>query len=161
MASKLDEEFMRRAIELSEVAGIKEKSGGVFGCVIAKDGKIIGEGYNQVVKHNDPTWHGEIQAIREACKRMQSPHIEGAVLYTSAEPCPMCLAACYWAHIDHFFYAARVEDALKYGEFKDVDFYKEICKPASERLIKSSELLRDEAVKIWKKFAEMPGRARY
>lgn len=157
----LDIKFMKRAIELSEKAGITDKTGGVFGCVIAKDGKIISEGYNQVIKHNDPTWHGEMQAIREACKKLGSPHIQGAVLYTSAEPCPMCLAACYWAHIDHYFYAAHIEDALKYGDFKDVDFYKELSDTPDHRVIKSQELLRDQAIVIWKKFSEMPGRARY
>jgi len=107
------EEFMKKAIELSKRASIIEKTGGVFGAVLVKDGKIISEGYNQVIKHNDPTWHAEMHAIREACKKLGTPHLEGCVLYTSAECCPMCLATAYWAHIDHIYYGARTEDSLK------------------------------------------------
>lgn len=161
MANEYNEAFMRRAIELSELASIVKKTGGVFGCVIVKDGKIIGEGYNQVIKENDPTWHAEMQAIREACKKIGSPHLTGCVLYTSAESCPMCLAAAYWAHIDHIYYGAHVEDALKYGDFQDCDIYKEICMKPEERTIKSTEVMRDEAVEVWKKFSKMPDRARY
>lgn len=155
------EEFMRRAIELSRRASIIEKSGGVFGAVIVKDGKIIAEGYNQVIRHNDPTWHAEMQAIREACKAVGSPHLEGCILYTSAECCPMCLATAYWAHLDHIFYGAKVEDALKYGDFQDVNILEEIRKEPEERQIKFTEALRPEAVEVWKEFANMPDRARY
>jgi tRNA(Arg) A34 adenosine deaminase TadA len=161
MTPTFNEEFMRRAIELSEIASLKKKTGGVFGAVIVKDNKIIGEGYNQVMAHNDPTWHAEMQAIREACKHEKKVHLTGCVLYTSAQCCPMCLTAAYWAHLEHVFYGARVEDALKYGDFKDVDFYVEVCKKPEDRLIKSTEMMRNEAVEIWKKFAEMPDRARY
>lgn len=152
---------MRRAIALSETAALKEKSGGAFGAVIVKDNVIIGEGYNQVMRHHDPTWHAEMHAIREACKKVASPHLTGAILYTSAEPCPMCLAACYWAHIDHIFIAATVEDAKKYGDFEDVDFYKEICKKPDKRAIKMSSLLREEANAVWKQFAANPDRLHY
>lgn len=156
-----DEIFMRRAIELSERAGIIEKSGGVFGAVIVKDGKIIAEGYNQVVKHNDPTWHGEMQAIREACKKLHSPHLEGCTLYTSAEPCPMCIATAYWAKIRRIVFGARVEDSMEYGDFQDKFIYEEFAKKPQDRLIKCSELLRDEANVVWKKFGKMEDRARY
>lgn len=156
-----NKEFMKKAIDLSERASIKEKTGGVFGAVIIKDGKIIGEGYNQVIKHNDPTWHAEIQAIREACKKLGTPHLEGCVLYTSAECCPMCLCAAYWAHLDHIFYGATIQDAAKYGEFKDVDFLAEIRKDPKDRYLKFTEFMRPEAVEIWKRFSEMPDRARY
>lgn len=155
------EEFMRRAIALSERASLIEKTGGVFGAVIVKDGKIIAEGYNQVIKQKDPTWHAEMQAIREACKKMGTPHLEGCVLYTSAECCPMCLCAAMWAHIEHIYYGAHVEDAKKYGDFNDVDYLAEIRKNPKDREIKSTELLRDEAVKIWKKFSETPAHAHY
>lgn len=154
-------EFMKKAIDLSKRASIIEKSGGVFGAVIVKDGKIIGEGYNQVKRHNDPTWHAEMQAIREACKKMGSPHLEGCILYTSAECCPMCLAAAYWAHIDHIFYGARIEDSLKYGDFQDVGILDEIRKDPKQRTIKFTEMMRPEAVEIWKEFAALPDRARY
>lgn len=152
---------MRRAIELSKEASIIKKTGGVFGAVVTKDDEIVGEGYNQVIKNNDPTWHAEMQAIREACRKVGSPHLKGYVLYTSAESCPMCLSAAYWAHLDHIFYAARVEDALEYGDFQDVDIYKEVSLPSEQRKIKATEALRDEAVEVWKEFAKMPDRARY
>lgn len=154
-------EFMKRAIELSRRASIVEKSGGVFGAVIVKDGKIISEGYNQVVRHNDPTWHAEMHAIREACKKLGRFHLDGCILYTSAECCPMCLSAAYWAHIDHIFYAATVEDALKYGDFQDVDILSEIRKEPNERKIKFTEVMRSEAVEVWKEFSKLPDRARY
>lgn len=156
-----DEGFIRRAIELSERAGIIEKTGGVFGAVIVKDGKIIAEGYNQVIKNNDPTWHGEMQAIREACKKLQSPHLSGCTLYTSAEPCPMCIATAYWAKIERIVYAASVEDAEQYGGFQDKFIYEELAKPATRRKIPAMQILRDEANIVWKKFANMQDRARY
>lgn len=157
-----DEKCMLRAIELSRRASMIEKTGGVFGCVIVdKEGKIIGEGYNQVKKHNDPTWHAEMHAIREACKKVGSPHLDGCVLYTSAECCPMCLAACYWAHISHIFYAATIEDALKYGDFQDVGILAEVRKEPQARQIKWTEYKRSEAVEVWKEFHQMPDRARY
>lgn len=156
-----DKALMARAIELSERAGIKEKSGGVFGAVIAKDGKIIAEGYNQVAKTHDPTWHAEMQAIREACKKLGTPHLDGCVLYTSAEPCPMCLATAYWAHIGQIFYGARVEDSRKYGDFADDFIYQDLRLPPERRSLKCEEFMRDQATEIWKQFAKMPDRAKY
>lgn len=155
------EKFMKRAIELSRRASIIEKSGGVFGAVIVKDGEIISEGYNQVIRHNDPTWHAEIQAIREAGKKLGTPHLKGCVLYTSAECCPMCLCASYWAHLDHIYYGATIDDALKYGEFNDLDYYSELAKKMHDRRIKFTEMMRPEAVEVWKEFSKMTDRARY
>ena len=161
MVEKPEEQFMKRAIELSRRASIVEKTGGVFGAVIVKEGKIIGEGYNQVLKHNDPTWHGEMQAIREACKKLGTPHLDGCDLYTSAECCPMCLSASYWAHIKNIYYGATIQDALKYGDFQDVDILDEIRKNSEVRRIKMTEMMRREAVEVWKEFSVMPDRARY
>lgn len=161
MSQNKHEEFMTRAIALSRRASIEEKSGGVFGAIIVKDGNIIGEGYNQVIRHNDPTWHAEMQAIKEACKKLGSPHLEGCDLYTSAECCPMCLSAAYWAHIRHIYYGATIEDALKYGNFDDCNIFEEIRKNSVQRKIASSEMMRPAAVEVWKEFAEMPDRARY
>ncbi len=163
MSDHPNDKFMRRAIELSEIAGIKEKTGGVFGTVIVKDGNIIAEGYNQVIKQNDPTWHGEMQAIREACKKLKTPHLEGCVLYTSAEPCPMCLATAYWAHIDKIYYAAHIEDATKYGDFADANIFDEFAKAPKDRTIECNEMtnLRADAVKVWKTYSEMPDRKHY
>jgi tRNA(Arg) A34 adenosine deaminase TadA len=153
--------FMKRAIELSRQAFAVEKSGGAFGAIIVKDNKIISEGYNQVIRHNDPTWHAEMQAIREACKKLQTPHLENCILYTSAECCPMCLSAAYWSHVDHIYYAATMKDALRYGDFQDEDFLEEIRKEPKFRRIKFTELMRPEALKVWQEFANTPRRARY
>ena len=161
MSDKGNEVFMRKAIELSRRASMVEKTGGVFGAVIVKDGKIISEGYNQVIKNNDPTWHAEMHAIREACKKLDSPHLKGCVLYSSAECCPMCLAAAYWAHIDKIYYGATTADALKYGDFQDIDILDEIRKDPKDRRITFTELLRPEALEVWKEFSIMPDRARY
>lgn len=161
MSKKPDEKFMKRAIELSRQASIIEKTGGVFGAVVVKDGKIIGEGYNQVIKHNDPTWHAEMQAIRDACKNVGSPHLDGCELYTSAECCPMCLATCYWAHIDNIYYGATIDDAAKYGDFMDDNIYEELRKEMGQRHIKMIQIMQPEAVEVWKEFSKMPDRARY
>lgn len=154
-------EFMKRAIELSRRGSIIEKTGGVFGAVIVKDGRIVGEGYNQVLKQKDPEWHAEMQAIREACKKLGTHNLEGCVLYTSGESCPMCLATAYWAHLDHIYYGATTDDALTYGKFDDIDILDEIRKEPSERRISSSQHMHKEAVEVWKEFAKMPGRAHY
>lgn len=161
MDKNYNEAFMKRAIELSRRASIIEKTGGVFGAVIVKDGKIIAEGYNQVIKHNDPTWHAEMHAIREACKKLGTPHLDGCDLYTSAECCPMCLATAYWAHIRHIYRGATTEDSLKYGDFADVDILSEVTKKPSERRIKFTEKMRPEAVAVWKEFSEMKDHVHY
>ncbi|HRD55900.1 MAG TPA: nucleoside deaminase, partial [Parachlamydiaceae bacterium] len=154
-------EFMKRAIELSRKASIVEKTGGVFGAVIVKDGKIIAEGYNQVAKQKDPLWHAEMQAIREACTKLGTPHLEGCVLYTSAECCPMCLATAYWAHLDHIYYGATTDDALKYGDFADIDILDEIRKDPKDRRIQFSQHMHEDAVAVWKEFSKMPNRTHY
>jgi guanine deaminase len=161
MTNKKDEQFMTKAIELSRKASIIEKSGGVFGAVIVKDGKIIGEGYNQVIRHNDPTWHAEMQAIREACAKLKTPHLEGCILYTSAECCPMCLSAAYWAHIDHIYYGATTGDALKYGNFADIDILDEIRKDPKDRRISFTEISRPQAVEVWKEYAALTDKVHY
>lgn len=161
MDKHYDDVFMKRAIELSRRGSIIEKSGGVFGAVVVKDGKIVGEGYNQVIRHNDPTWHAEMQAIREAGKTLGTPHLEGCDLYTSAECCPMCLAAAYWAHIRHIYYASTTGDALEYGNFADIDILSEVRKNPSDRRIQFTEKLRPEAVVVWKEFADMPDHVHY
>ncbi len=161
MSYVYNEKFMKRAIELSEIASIIKKTGGVFGAVVVQNGEIIGEGSNHVISECDPTWHAEVEAIRNACKKVKNPHLKDAVLYTSAECCPMCLCAAYWANIGHIFYASHVEDSLKYGDFKDVDFYQQMCKKKEDRRVGMTEKMRAEAVEVWKKFSVMPDRARY
>lgn len=155
------EKFMKRAIELSRLAGVEKKTGGVFGAVIVKGDEIIAEGYNRVIGDHDATCHAEIDAIRKAGKKTGNPLLEGCVLYTSAFCCPMCLCAAYWAHIKIIYYAATVEDAKQYGDFADVDYYEEMKKTIEERKIPAKEFMRKEAVEVWKEFSKMPDRARY
>jgi len=153
--------FMQRAIELSRVAGLERRTGGCFGAVIVKNGKIIGEGYNNVVSNNDPTWHGEVGAIRDAAKNLGTPHLKGCVLYTSSEPCPMCMGACYWARIEKIFYATTAQDVKEHGNFEDEDFYLEFAKPPADRNIPAIEFMRHEAVKVWEEFSQLPDRCHY
>lgn len=155
------ENFMKEAIRLSREGSIIKKTGGVFGAVIVKDGQVIGTGYNKVIKNNDPTWHAEMEAIREACKKLGTPHLDGCILYTSAECCPMCLSAAYWAHISKIYYGATTGDALKYGDFADIDILDEVRKKPGERRISFIEMMRPEAVEVWKEFASMPDKAHY
>ncbi len=161
MTKHPQEKFMKRAIELSRLAGIEKKSGGVFGAVIVKGDEIIAEGYNRVIGDNDATCHAEVDAIRKAGKKLNNPLLEGCVLYTSAFCCPMCLCAAYWGHIKEIYYAATVDDAKKYGDFADVDYYDEMKKTIRERSIPCKEFMREEAVVVWKEFSEMPDRAKY
>ncbi|AEV31266.1 cytosine/adenosine deaminase [Owenweeksia hongkongensis DSM 17368] len=146
-----DELYIRLAIEFSQ-KGMDSGSGGPFGCVIVKDGEVIGHGYNQVTTTNDPTAHAEIVAIRNACKAIDSFQLEGCVVYTSCEPCPMCLGAIYWARPDRLVYACSRQDAAAIG-FDDDFIYQEIPLQSSERKIKTEQLLQEEGVKVmelWK-----------
>ena len=142
--------FMAKAIELS--INSANTIGGPFGSVIVKDNKIIAEGSNKVTSSNDPTAHGEIVAIREACKNLNTFDLSGCEIYTSCEPCPMCLSAIYWARIDKIYYANTREDA-KNIDFDDSFIYLEVAKKINERKIKMKQMNREEALeafKIWK-----------
>jgi guanine deaminase len=162
MATEQDRKFMQRAIDLANETALVKKAGGVFGAVIVdKNGNIIGEGANRVVAENDPTWHGEMEAIRLACKKIGSFKLTGCTLYTAGECCPMCAAAGYWAGIDRIFYAATVGDALEYGNFDDSMIFAELKKPTTERSIPAQPLMREECVEVWKKYKNMPGRIQY
>jgi len=144
-------EFMKRAIELS-IKSVNN-GGGPFGCVIVKDEKIISEGSNKVTSSNDPTAHGEIVAIREACKSINNFSLNGCELYSTCEPCPMCLAAIYWARIDKVYYANTRKDAQKIG-FDDSLIYSEFQKNIDKRKIPMIQMLRNEALKafeLWDK----------
>ena len=141
--------FMKRAIELS-INNIKN-NGGPFGCVIVKNNQIIAEGVNRVTSSNDPTAHAEIVAIRNACKKLGNFFLKGCDLYTSCEPCPMCLSAIYWSHVDNVFYANTRVDAADI-DFDDSLIYSEIKKDIDKRIIKMKQINRDEALeafKIW------------
>ncbi len=138
------EDFMRQAIALS-----KEKMeagfGGPFGAVITQNGRIIAEGYNQVTSANDPTAHAEVTAIRNACAALGTFDLAGCEIYTSCEPCPMCLSAIYWARLDKMYYANSREDAADIG-FDDALIYEEISKPILSRNLPTFRLLEDEAI---------------
>lgn len=153
--------FLRRAIELSVKASLEYSTGGVFGAVIVKDGQIVSEGMNRVVASHDPTWHAEMEAIRLACITLQNFKLTGCTLYTSAEPCPMCLATAYWAGLQDIVYGASVEDALKYGDFDDSFIYKELALPVAERKLPMTQMMREEAVEVWKKYKAKPDKVPY
>ena len=138
-----DKKFMQRAIELS-VENIKN-GGGPFGALIVKDGKIISEGTNRVTAEHDPTAHAEISAIRQAAQKLNTFNLEGCIIYTSCEPCPMCLSAIYWARLDKIFYGNTKTDAEKIG-FDDSFIYDELKLDPTNRKIAMKRLLPDEAI---------------
>ncbi len=147
----LKNNFMLRAIELSVSSA--NNAGGPFGCVIVRDNKIIAEGSNKVTSSNDPTAHAEIVAIRDACQKLNTFNLSGSDLYSSCEPCPMCLSAIYWSHIDNIFYANTRDDAKKIN-FDDSFIYSEFSKKIEDRKIPIKQMLRDEALKafeLWNK----------
>ena len=142
--------FMAKAIELAE-ENVKNLSGGPFGAVVVKDGKIVGKGSNKVTVHNDPTAHAEIVAIRDAAKNLGTFDLSGCEIYSSCEPCPMCLGAIYWARFDKLYYAATKDDAAK-ANFDDSFIYKEFALPKEERSILSVQMMRENAVKVFEEW---------
>lgn len=140
-------EYMQQAVELSAIA-IHQNEGGPFGCVIVKEGKVVGKGNNKVFKNNDPTAHAEIVAIRDACANLKANTLEGCELYTSCEPCPMCMAAIYWARIRKVYYANTAEDAARIG-FDDKAIHFELMKPIAERSLPMENIGRDMANKVF------------
>ena len=154
-----DEYFMRRAISLAQ-KGIDSNVGGPFGAVIVKDDEIIGEGCNRVTSTNDPTAHAEVVAIRNACQNLDSFQLDNCVLYTSCEPCPMCLGAIYWARPSKIFYAATHRDAAGIG-FDDQFIYEEIERDVDERQIKTINLLREEGLKVFENWSNKADKTEY
>lgn len=143
---------LREAIRLS-IENVERGSGGPFGAVVVKDGAIIGYGANAVTVTNDPTAHAEIVAIRRACSRLATFTLEGCTLYTSCEPCPMCLSAAYWARMDAIYYAATQDDAAAVG-FDDAFLYRELALPLSARhlpmhLVREAEEMAKSAFTLW------------
>ena len=145
-----DEYFIREAIHAAE-QGMNSDEGGPFGCVIVRDGVIVGRGNNRVTSTNDPTAHAEVVAIRDACRQLGHFQLDGCTLYTSCEPCPMCLGAIYWARPDRIVYAATRHDAA-YAGFSDEFIYTEFDKPFDSRCIPIEQLLRDEAMNVFEKW---------
>jgi len=151
-------EFMKRAIELS-IKSVNN-GGGPFGSVIVKGDKIIAEGSNKVTSNNDPTAHGEIVAIREACKKLNNFSLNGCELYSTCEPCPMCLSAIYWARIDKIYYANTREDARKI-DFDDSLIYSELQKNIDKRKIPMIQMMRNEALKAFEMWDKKTDKVKY
>ena len=150
---------MERAIELAQ-KGMDSNEGGPFGAVIVKDGVIIAEGNNMVTSTNDPTAHAEVVAIRNACKELDNFQLEGCELYTSCEPCPMCLGAIYWARPNKIYYGCSREDAANIG-FDDQFIYDEIGRPMEERSIPISQGLREQAIEVFRNWKAKTDREEY
>ena len=150
--------FMTRAIELS-LASVRS-NGGPFGCVIVKNNEIIAEGSNKVTIINDPTAHAEIVTIRKACKALNNFNLEGTEMYTSCEPCPMCLSAIYWSHIDKIYYGNTRLDAAKIG-FDDNYIYNELSKKKSQRKIPMQQINQEDAFKVFKEWELKPDKIKY
>jgi len=154
-----DKEFMMKAIALSR-KGMNSNAGGPFGAIVVKDGKIIGEGFNQVTSTNDPTAHAEIIAIREATRKLKDFQLSGCTIYTSCEPCPMCLGAIYWARPSRIVYACSKKDAAAI-DFDDAFIYKEIALENSQRSIKTIQLLQKEGKVVFKEWKNKKDRIDY
>jgi guanine deaminase len=152
-------QYMARAIELAR-RGVEKNSGGPFGCVVVKGGEIVGEGNNRVTSTNDPTAHAEIVAIRNACNKLGSFQLEGCTIYTSCEPCPMCLGAIYWARPERVFYACDRDDAANIG-FDDDFIYEELEKNNGDRKLELTSLMRDEALEVFGQWAAKPDKIEY
>jgi guanine deaminase len=153
------EDHMRRAIALS-LDMMRTGRGGPFGAVVVKDGKIVAEGYNRVTSANDPTAHAEIVAIRGACQALETFDLTGCEIYTSCEPCPMCLGAIYWARLGRIYYANDRQDAAKVG-FRDDFLYDEIPLPLQQRAIPTEPLLRDEGRAAFEEWDRKPDKVQY
>lgn len=157
--TEADKQYMTRAIELAR-AGMDAGVGGPFGCVVVKNGEIIGEGNNRVTSTNDPTAHAEVVAIRAACERLEAFQLDGCSIYTSCEPCPMCLGAIYWARPEKVFYACTREDAAGVG-FDDDFIYDELAKPKAEREHVMISLLRDEGFALFHDWSAKTDKVEY
>ena len=155
----MNENFMREAIRLS-IQMMRRGKGGPFGAVVVKGNKIVGRGSNQVTSGNDPTAHAEIVAIRDACKRLKTFCLDDCDLYTSCEPCPMCLSAIYWARIRNVYYGNTRKDAAKIA-FDDDEIYREVALPISKRKLVMKPLLRAEALVAFKEWENKADKIRY
>jgi guanine deaminase len=155
----MKEELMRAAIRLSRTK-MRANCGGPFGAVVVRQGKIIARGWNQVTSTNDPTAHAEVTAIRAACRKLKTFQLKDCELYTSCEPCPMCLAAIYWARFKKVYYANTRADAA-HIQFDDEWLYREVAQPVAKRKIPMRQLLRAEALKVFTEWQVKPDKIRY
>lgn len=154
-----DEAFLRRAIDLS-LANATGTAGGPFGAIVVKDGRVVGEGANAVTATNDPTAHAEIVAIRAACRALGAYELSGTVIYTSCEPCPMCLTAILWARIDRMVYACDRADAARAG-FDDAWFYEQVALPVDARALPTTRLLAREGNRAFQAWIDNPDKIPY
>ena len=159
MAHGAEAEFMRRAIALA-IENVRSGAGGPFAAVIVRDGKIIAEAANSVTSTCDPTAHGEVNAIRAACRALGTFSLAGCVIYSSCEPCPMCLAAIYWARLDRIWFANTRTDAAQI-QFDDDWLYREVALPLEQRRLPIAELMRDEALAVFRAWDAKPDKIRY
>lgn len=155
----MNKEFMIKAIELSR-KNMQAGAGGPFGAVIVKNGVVIGEGWNKVTSSNDPTAHAEVVAIRNACEKAKNFSLEGAEIYTSCEPCPMCLSAIYWARISKIYYGNTRKDAADIN-FDDDFLYQEIPKDIKDRQVPMIQCAHQEALGVFKEWQQMPDKVPY
>jgi tRNA(Arg) A34 adenosine deaminase TadA len=155
----MDKHFLREAIRLSEEK-MEVGEGGPFGAVVVKDGEVVGRGWNRVTSANDPTAHAELEAIRDACARCGTFSLEGCEIYVSCEPCPMCLAAIYWARLDALCFAATREDAADAG-FDDELLYREVAADRNRRALKSEQHLRSDAQAVFEAWKNKSDRITY
>jgi tRNA(Arg) A34 adenosine deaminase TadA len=159
MNTSTDSDFLTAAIRLAG-QHMEAGDGGPFGAVMVHEGQVMGEGWNQVTRSNDPTAHAEIVAIRAAASKLGRFSLQGCTLYTSCEPCPMCLAAAYWARIDRLVYAASRDDAAAIG-FDDAVIYQELALPIASRSLPMQQLLRAEAVQVFAAWQRKPDKVPY
>lgn len=152
-------DFMRRAIALAS-DNVRSGRGGPFGAVVVREGRILGEGANSVTRTNDPTAHAEVEALRAACRTLGAFSLQGAEIYASCEPCPMCFSAIYWARIDRIWFGNTSADAACIA-FDDALLYREVALPAGERILPSAMLLRDEAQESFRLWQESPNKTPY
>ena len=158
-AIRPDESYLRESIALA-CASSASGAGGPFGALVVQGGIIVGRGQNRVTSTNDPTAHAEVVAIREACAALLQFHLSGTTLYTSCEPCPMCLAAAYWAHVDRIVYAGTRDDAAAIG-FDDAELYREIALEPAKRRVPMVAMLRAEGAAVFQEWARNPQRVPY
>ncbi len=151
--SDVDEQMIRLAVDLGR-RGAAAGAGGPFGAVVARDGEVLGQAHNSVLLTSDPTAHGEVLAIREAAQSLGDPHLVGATLYSSCEPCPMCAGAAMWARVDRVVYASTREDAREWGGFDDDEFWDDVARPVGERQLTHEQLGREAALDAWRWFSE-------
>jgi guanine deaminase len=155
----MDNPLMARAIRLS-IDNVLSGRGGPFGAVIAKEGREIAEGSNQVTSRNDPTAHAEVIAIREACSKLRGFDLQGCEIYTSCEPCPMCLGAIYWARLDRIYFASDAMDASRAG-FDDSLIYRELARDHSQRKIPMVQMMREQSLEAFRAWKNSPDKIEY